>query len=132
MRPATVPMTLALVVTLGGCAAPLVGGVGTAVEMESLSSTKKSLIDHAVSSARGEDCSIVQLEREGYYCKENIVVDRSNLYCTRTLGEVECHNSPDPYRNGDTALASPPPNRVVRRDQGWADVADQKAREAAR
>jgi len=91
-------------------------------------STKKSLVDHAVSAARGEDCSIVQLEREGYYCKENIVVDRSNLYCTKTLGDVECHNLPDPYRNADTALASPPPNRVVRRDQGWLDAGEDAAK----
>jgi len=121
---------IAILPLLAGCAAPLIGAAGAAVEAESFTSTKKTLIDHAVSSARGEECSIVQLEREGYYCKENIVVDRSNLYCTKTLGDVECHNLPDPYRNGDTALASPPPTRVVRRDQGWIDAGDDAAKAA--
>lgn len=128
MTRATLALMIAITPQLLGCAVPLIGGVGTAVELESLTSTKMGLIDHAVSAARGEDCSIVQLEREGYYCKENIVVDRSNLYCTRTLGEVECHNLPDPYRNADTSLASPPPNRVVRRDQGWLDAGEAAAK----
>jgi len=128
MTRATFALLIAIPQLLVGCAAPLIGGVGTAIELESLTSTKKSLIDHAVSAARGEDCSIVQLEREGYYCEENIVVDRSNLYCTKTLGDVECHNLPDPYRNADTALASPPPNRVARRDQGWLDAGEDAAK----
>jgi hypothetical protein len=57
-----------------------------------------------------EECSLVTLAETGRYCPERIVVDRSNLYCYRTLADVDCHHLPDPYKNGHVSLASPPPD----------------------
>lgn len=114
--PSGVVSTLALLVALplmAGCAAPLavVATGAAAAEGTSLTSTKKSLADHVVSGLTGQDCSVVSFTETGNYCPEKVVVDRSNLYCYRTLADVECHHIPDPYRNGDRALASPPPVR---------------------
>lgn len=85
-------------------------GVGT---LYSLGTTEKLPTDHLLSAATGRDCSIVTFEKTGYYCPPNIAVDRSNLYCFKTLAGIDCHTRPDPYRNGNRPLASPPPNRVL-------------------
>ena len=96
---------------LAGCeSVPPVLAVGTATASAvSLTATKKTLIDHAASAMTGKDCSAIALEQTGQYCSTPMVVDRSNVYCYRTLADVDCHHIPDPYRNGQTALASPPP-----------------------
>lgn len=104
------------VLMLAGCADPVtaVGAVGAAVTMESMTATKKLPTDHALSWATGRDCSIIHFEKEGEYCPPNPhPVDRSNMYCIKTLGDVECRELPDPFRNGDRALASPPPPPVA-------------------
>ncbi len=110
--------------SLGGCVvtptAVAVTGVGAG--MVSLTSTKKTLSDHLISAATGEDCSSVTFTQTGRYCPEAVVADRSRIYCYRTLADVECHHIPDPYRNGSTALASPPPDlRPVPKAKGWFD-----------
>lgn len=96
-------------------AAALLGGCA-------INATKKTEVDHIVSAATGEDCSIISFYETGDYCPEKVVVDRSNIYCYRTLADVDCHFLPDPYRNGAVALASPPPVRKpVPKEKGWFD-----------
>ncbi|HEY0834903.1 MAG TPA: hypothetical protein VGE72_13420 [Azospirillum sp.] len=92
-----------------------------AVEFGSLNTTKKTLGDHLVSGVTGRNCSWIKLEETGQYCPEEVVVDRSNVYCYRTLADVNCHYIPDPYKNGHTALASPPPVRKPIEQKGWFD-----------
>jgi hypothetical protein len=104
-----------MAVALSGCV-PLI-----VAETTSITNTKKSLVDHAVSSAVGEDCSMVNLSQIGQYCREQITVERPPVYCTKTLGGVDCHDKPDPYRNGSTPLGSPPPVRVIHRDKALVD-----------
>lgn len=103
---------LALLPLAAGCT-PLgmVGGAAATVDLVSLNSTRKTLMDHAASGLTGRDCSVISFSETGEYCPEKVVVDRSDIYCYRTLADVECHHIPDPYRNGDRALASPPPVR---------------------
>lgn len=105
------PLLLLAVAALmaGGCAPPAM--VGMAVSAASLTSTKKTLTDHVATAVMGRDCSVIALNETGQYCPEQVVVDRSNLYCYRTLGGVDCHTLPDPYKNSQSALASPPPVR---------------------
>lgn len=100
---------------LSGCA-PYVGA-----DVVTLNSTKKTIADHVVSNATGEDCSTVKWSQGENYCQAKVVVQRPPVYCQKTLGDVECHDTPDPYRNGAVALASPPPVRVETRDKGWFD-----------
>lgn len=96
---------------LAGCAGPEMAAAGAAVSLATFTSTKKTLPDQVVSAATGRDCSLISWTETGVYCPEQVVVDRSNLYCYRTLGGVDCHHLPDPYKNSQTALASPPPAR---------------------
>lgn len=110
---------------LSGCwLTPLeaVGVASGAAAAGSLGATKKTLTDHVATGIVGRDCSIVTFEQTGSYCPEQVVVDRSNVYCYRTLADVNCHYLPDPYKNGQTALASPPPVRTpVPAKRGWLD-----------
>lgn len=104
-------LSLASAGMLAGCAGPEMAVASATVGLATFTSTKKTLPDHIVSATTGRDCSIISWTETGVYCPEQVVVDRSNLYCYRTLGGVDCHNLPDPYKNSQTALASPPPVR---------------------
>ncbi|MBI1206812.1 MAG: hypothetical protein GC191_05930 [Azospirillum sp.] len=95
----------------GGANFATIGG-GIATSTLVFGATKKLPPDFIASWVTGRDCSIVSFDQTGHYCPPNIVVDRSSLYCYRTLAGVDCHQTPDPYQNGNTALASPPPLRV--------------------
>ena len=108
---------------LAGCTSPL-GLAAAGADVVTLNATKKTIGDHIVSAATGRDCSILSFEKDGDYCPDKVEVDRSRLYCYRTLADVECHHIPDPDRNGNTALASPPPDvRTLPRKRGWFDDA---------
>ena len=111
------------VMALAGCTSPL-GLAAAGADVVTLNATKKTIGDHLVSAATGRDCSIISFEQSGDYCPDKVEVDRSRVYCYRTLADVECHHIPDPYRNGNTALASPPPDiRTVPRRKSWFDDA---------
>ncbi|WP_247894196.1 hypothetical protein [Azospirillum sp. B510] len=122
--PSWLGLALAIATTaLAGCTSPL-GLAAAGADVVTLNATKKTIGDHIVSAATGRDCSILSFEKDGDYCPDKVEVDRSRLYCYRTLADVECHHIPDPYRNGNTALASPPPDiRTVPRGKGWFDDA---------
>lgn len=117
-----VAVSLAIpMMALAGCTSPL-GLAAAGADVVTLNATKKTIGDHIVSAATGRDCSILSFEKDGDYCPDKVEVDRSRLYCYRTLADVECHHIPDPYRNGNTALASPPPDiRTLPRKKGWFD-----------
>lgn len=112
----------AVMLAPGGCTLTPLGGSLAGADLVTLNATKKTIGDHVVSAATGRDCSVISFEQTGDYCPDKVVVDRSRVYCYRTLADVECHHIPDPYRNGNTALASPPPDiRPVPRAKGWFD-----------
>ncbi len=107
---------------LAGCTPTPLGGALVGADIVTLNATKKTVGDHLVSAATGRDCSVISFEKTGDYCPDKVVVDRSRVYCYRTLADVECHHIPDPYRNGNTALASPPPDiKPITRAKGWFD-----------
>lgn len=109
-------------VSLGGCTLTPLGAASLGADVVSLNATKKTIGDHVVSAATGRDCSSIAFTETGSYCPEKVAVDRSRVYCYRTLADVECHHIPDPYKNGYTALASPPPDiKPVPRARGWFD-----------
>lgn len=96
-------------VTLAACDPVTMAAVGSA---GSLTATKKLPPDHIASWVMGRDCSVISLEATGDYCPDKREIDRSRLYCYKTLGDVDCHERPDLYRNSDRPLASPPPHPV--------------------
>ena len=105
---------------LGGCSlmesptSLATAGVSTVL----LINTGKTLADHAVSYAINEDCGIVNYEKTRHYCRdwpEATVRAEPELYCYKTLAQVECHAQPEPYGNKETlvgirpAWPAPPP-----------------------
>lgn len=71
--------------------------------------TDKTLTDHAASWVMEEDCSIMHSADNEPYCQSaeeiaagegdadaELAGSQSALYCYRTLGEITCHNRPDP------------------------------------
>lgn len=122
-QPVWMAVLLASWLTQSGCTATQLTGAAVGVDMVSLNTTKKTIGDHVASGITGQDCSIISLTETGTYCPEKLVVDRSRLYCYRTLADVECHHIPDPYKNGYTALASPPPDLkpAAPKAKGWFD-----------
>ena len=106
-----VVIILLCLATLEGCEAMMVAAtIPVATGATTLSQTKKLPTDHALSSATGKDCSALSYEKTGVYCPPYPQeVDRSKLACIKTLGDVECHQQPDRYANGERTLASPPP-----------------------
>lgn len=118
-----------LALTLAACSPAVVGGV-VAADVVTLNTTRKTLADHVVSSATGQNCSTISMQETGVYCPQELVVDRSGVHCYRTLGDVECYAIPDPYRNHNQQLGSEPaPVHVVPRPRGWMDRAGEKMRD---
>jgi hypothetical protein len=99
-RLVTMLAALGLCVSGAGCTA-----VSTGASVVSLMATKKTITDHVVSFATGEDCSIVAYERGDPYCVDPNVVPTTPVYhCYRTLGQIDCYETEDPFRNGHLAV----------------------------
>lgn len=87
---------------LAGCGGE-VGMAFAGASVASFATTDKFLTDHAVSYAMDEDCSSLQLEQTGQYCrsKEEIAAAEAEpagsepLYCYRTLAEITCYEHQD-------------------------------------
>lgn len=95
MRPA-----LLLLLLLAGCGAE---GPLAAVGVVSIATIQRTPIDAAVSIARGQDCSVVRLDRGLTYCRPPEPPPAPPAYCTRSLGQVDCWREPPlaiPYPRG--------------------------------
>ena len=103
-RAAPALMTLLLLAACGGEDGLVMVGASVA----SFATTDKFLADHAVSYATGEDCSALQMEQTGEYCRtpEEIAeaeaaeearraAGESDIYCYRTLGDITCYQDQD-------------------------------------
>lgn len=90
---------------LAGCGPAVAPALGiyAGVEIASIAVFHRGLGDIVVSAISGRDCSIVRLDRGLSYC---VPVRRPlpPVYCTRTLGRVECW---DALPVGATGLADP-------------------------
>ncbi len=75
-----------------GNVALVVAGTG----MTSVMYTDKTLLDHGVSAAYEQDCSMLYLEKKQPYCRDWAGQDETpvTLYCYPTLGQPECHVDP--------------------------------------
>jgi hypothetical protein len=104
-KPAFILVALALPVALGGCsgtAAIAMAGISAV----SFAATEKFPTDHVASWVTGEDCSALEAERTGQYCRTEAEVAAAEaaarpgavpaVYCYRTIGEITCQSEPDP------------------------------------
>jgi len=96
-------------------AADVVNGVASLTYF-SFAPSGKLASDHILSWTTGRECSVLSLEQTGVLCPAKVSLVEPDVYCYRTLAGVDCHRSPDPYRNGHQALATPRPERVIRKD----------------
>ena len=76
------------------------------IDMFTVMSTDKTLIDHAISIASGKNCSSVQLEKGDYFCEEDEPKIIQNIFCYKTLANVTCYDRPDPYKGGYQKIGS--------------------------
>ena len=76
--------------------------LAVAANVTSLIYTDKTLLDHGVGVAVGQDCSMLYLEEKDPYCRELAGQEESStmLYCYPTLGQPECYVDPLPNRQG--------------------------------
>ena len=113
-----IPLFLLCLFGLSGCVLTTAPGV-VMVGITTLVATDKTVSDHALSIATGDDCSTVEFTRGREYC-----VDTGNAlsqadtalygpsgnyretgpFCYRTLGEVTCYNHPDPVASENARL----------------------------
>jgi hypothetical protein len=54
----------------------------------------RDIADATVSLARGQDCSVVRLDRGQSYCKPVPGPVEPPVYCTRSIGAVDCWREP--------------------------------------
>lgn len=91
---------------------PMTSGLLQA-EVVSLVATGKTATDHIVSMGTGKDCSTIRAKDEGQYCvSKNPPIQRPDVYCYRTLGQVSCYREPDPYGDGAQAVGLEAYNRL--------------------
>lgn len=100
-RPSHIAAFAALSLGLGACTA-----VTSGASVVSLMATKKTIMDHVVSFALDEDCSTIALERGEPYCTDPNAPSPPTpvYYCYRSLAEINCYETEDPYDNGHLAV----------------------------
>ncbi|MGB0681803.1 MAG: hypothetical protein ACPGOV_03815 [Magnetovibrionaceae bacterium] len=84
MRLLVISMAL---VALAACV-PLASGT-------TIVATDKTIVDHVVSLASRKDCSIVRVEKDLTYCKEDEIDPNPKMFCYQTLGTVTCYSEED-------------------------------------
>jgi hypothetical protein len=78
---------------------------------------QRGLFDTIYSLVTGKDCSLLNIERAGEYCRSEPVA-QPIAFCTRSLGDVDCWTVANPYgpQRAVTDTPSPP---VARRPVRW-------------
>ena len=78
--------------------------------------TDKTLVDHGISYASGEDCStLTWAEGEGYCRQEDASRDlamapgAAGPFCYRSIGSIVCYSEPDPNAGADLLVTPPTP-----------------------
>lgn len=93
MRARRASASALLLLPLAACD-PASLGATAAVGAGSVVLIGRTPVDAAVSLARGQDCSIVRLDRGQGYCKPPEAPPAPQPYCTRSLGRVDCWREP--------------------------------------
>lgn len=114
--PPAAALAAALVGTLAlaGCGPEL---AAAALSTTVLVTTDKTITDHVVSVVRGEDCSTVAYQRDGTYCTlypPEMRVVREEIYCYRTLADVDCYPTPAPFGGNPQPVSRQFTREVVR------------------
>jgi hypothetical protein len=78
---------------------------------------QRGLFDVAYSVVTGKDCSVINIERRGEYCRTDPVA-APVAFCTRSLGDVDCWVVAEPY--GPQRPVSDTPAPAERTPRRWS------------
>ncbi len=78
---------------------------------------QRGLFDVAYSLVTGQDCSVLNIERRGEYCRSD-PVSAPAPFCTRSLGDVDCWTVAEPY--GPQRSVSDAPAAPERTPRRWS------------
>jgi hypothetical protein len=92
------PLLAAGCMSMVGMAAAPGAAIGTTV------ASGKTPVDHLVSVISGKNCSIRRNRQGLTYCLEDEETPPVRVVCYRTLGDVSCYDSPDPYNGRQRAI----------------------------
>lgn len=70
-----------------------------ALNVATVVATDKTIPDHVVDLATGQDCSLVRYSTGGYYCVKPLPANKpveTRLYCYRSIGKISCYDSEIP------------------------------------
>ena len=87
-----VPIALLLLCGCEAAQAPV--GIAAAANIGSVMVIGRTLPDAVVSVATGRDCSAVRLDRGLDYCRPEEPAPLPPIYCTRSIGSVDCWRQP--------------------------------------
>ena len=114
-----------LILLLTGCGAtPLdwaTGGIAAGIG--SIAVMGRTPVDAAVSLIKGQDCSLVRLDRGQSYCRPEEAPPEEPPFCTRSLGRVDCWADPQSLPGNPVGVADGPktltPAQEADRKKGW-------------
>lgn len=86
-------------------------------EITSFAVLQRGMFDAVYSLITGKDCSVINIERRGEYCR-SAVVAQPVAFCTRSIGDVDCWTVANPYGPQRPVTDIPPPP-VARTPVRW-------------
>jgi hypothetical protein len=98
-----------LALVLAGCGAESAIGPVAAVGAGSVVLIGRTPVDAAISLAKGQDCSIVRLDKGESYCAPPPAAPPPDPFCTKSLGAVDCWVSPPKAQPPHLGLGDRPP-----------------------
>ncbi|MGE0224990.1 MAG: hypothetical protein AB7F35_18020 [Acetobacteraceae bacterium] len=94
-----------------------------AVGIGSIAVIGRSPLDAVYSTLSGRDCSIVRMEQGKSYCRWEDPEPKPPVFCTRSLGVVDCWKDPEKLPGQPTPVAAGPetltPEQEAYRTRGW-------------
>jgi len=113
------------ILLLSGCGITpdqlVAGGVVTGIG--SIAVFGRTPVDAVVSLVSGRDCSVVRLEKHQSYCRSEEPIPEEPVFCTRSLGRVDCWKDPAALPGKPTGVADGPvaltPAQEKDRTKGW-------------
>ncbi len=96
---------------------------GAAIGAGSVAVLGRTPIDAVFSVLSGKDCSVVRLDRGQSYCRQADPPPEEPVFCTRSIGVVDCWPNPSAVPGGPRGVADGPdrltPAQEADRTKGW-------------
>jgi hypothetical protein len=118
-------IVLACVLALTGCGISdnLGAVIGTGAMVASVSTIQRTPFDALYSLFTGRDCSLVRLDQGKTYCRPVEPEPEPPVFCTRSLGSVDCWKDPDTVPGHPRGVAEGPtrltPEQEANRLRTW-------------